>query len=172
MHRRTKKDPGHKMDWLSDTQLHDLFEYLKTHTYSQAQRKLAQAGVKISIAALYQWFYRYAAANSVRKFMESKASLGAAMKAGQLPSSQDAFDKAVAHYIQQEAVLTEKPELWLKAFTEFKKINFLERDLRLREQKFERLQRMEEESRKALTQGGTEAELIAKWKQILNFEDS
>lgn len=169
MRRQRKPQPKQTLDLLPEQVQHALYEFLKNRSYRDGLAWLEKRGVIVQINYLCNWWGRYASRFVVAKHQEANEALLEKLKESGI--KEPTADAMLVQYLQRLTYLNEDPELFLRYYSDRKKLELQERDLALREQKFERLKRIEEESRKALQAGGTEAELIAKWKQILNFSD-
>lgn len=165
---------------LSDEEQAQLFTFLRSNPIEKGCEWVFQkTGRSISPRGLYWWVARYSSARKAERLKESTARMDQELKDAGFKVTASNLDDWVLNYFMREAQIFESPEIVLRLYVERKRLALEERRVANNEEalkldlaKFKRLERIEDESRKALEAGGTEAELIAKWKQILNFGPS
>jgi hypothetical protein len=170
MTKRKKPDPRGKLTTLSQDELMELFEFLRNNSYTRGCIYLHKTkGITISPNGLCKWWSGFAArlhAESMeRERLEMIDKLGATGR----KLSKRQMEDMTAEFFQRHAALGMNEEVYLKFMHARHKMDVESREIALKEKQFERLKRQEDESRKALQQGGTEAEMVKRFKEILGF---
>lgn len=170
---RTKKPRLGRIDkGLTPEERHALYTFLTVEPYHKGVAQLSAKGINVTVSGLQQWFADYASHFAFKEFQLSSESIGAQLRALGVKVTDSNLKEAAAKLFERQAILNMQPDRFMRWYAEDRKLKIQEAALKLDQQKFDRLKRIEDESRKALTAGGTEAELIAEWKRILNFDDA
>jgi hypothetical protein len=169
---RTKKNRLGKIDkGLTPEEQHALYVFLTKEPYHKGAAFLASKGINVSVSMVQHWFADYAAHFAFQEFQLSTSSIAEQLRNLGIKVTDANMKEVAAKLFERQAILNMQPDKFMRYYIEDRRLSVQEAALKLDQQKFERLKRIEDESRKALTAGGTEAELIAKWKQILNFDE-
>lgn len=170
---KKKPEPNSLLNRLSEIEQASLYEFLRTHTYVNGCVWLQQKkDIAVSPSMLCRWWSWYASRELAQRAANNAQNLASELKDAGFKVTQQNLDDWTLNYFQRQAALGSQPDVVLKFFAERKRLELQERHLVLEEKKFERLKQIEEEARKTLTSGDTEADMVKRFKEILGFNDA